>query len=300
LAEPCRPVAFRASDGYEFLGRRYPTPGRPLVRMVVLHGIRSHGGWYARSCEAFAAAGCEVHFLDRRGAGMNTARRGDAPGFRRLLDDVAEYITAERRTRPWLPTVLVGVSWGGKLAVGLQYRRPGLVHGLVLIAPGLKPLVRPSPGERLRILAARAMRPGKAFPIPLNDPELFTPHADARRFIAADRFGLRHATARFLFASVGLDVYLRRAARRVTVPTLLLLAGTDRVIDNARTRKVVGRFPSRDCKVIDYPGAGHTLEFEPAGHPWVRDVTRWALATAGRSSAPTSTWTSRPSPSATG
>ena len=70
-------------------------------------------------------------------------------------------------------------------------------------------------------------------------------------------------------------MYLRRAAKRVTVPTLLLLAGTDRVIDNGRTRKLVGRFPGRDVRVIDYPGAGHTLEFEPTGHPWAADVMTW-------------------------
>ncbi len=268
-------ATFRASDGYEFLLRRYPVAGRPRARLVMLHGIRSHGGWYARSCERFAAAGYEVHFLDRRGAGANTSRRGDAPSFRRLLDDVAEYITHERRTRPWLPTVLVGISWGGKLAVGLPYRRPGLVQGLVLVAPGLKPLVAPPLGQRLRIALASRLRPTKLFPIPLNDPELFTPDPAAQQFIDADRFGLRQATARFLYQSFALDMYLRRAVRRVTVPSLLLLAGTDRVIDNARTRKAVARFPSRNNRVIDYPGAGHTLEFEPPEHPWLRNVLDW-------------------------
>jgi alpha-beta hydrolase superfamily lysophospholipase len=268
-------TTFRASDGYEFLGRRYPTPGRPTARLVVLHGIRSHAGWYIRSCEGFAAAGYEVHFLDRRGAGANTARRGDAPSFRRLLDDVDEYVAAERRSRPWLPTAVVGISWGGKLAVGLPYRRPGLVQGLVLVCPGLKPLVAPPLGDRLRILFASRLRPTKLFSVPLNEPDYFTADPDWQRFIEADRFGLRQATARFLFGSVGLDVYLRRAARRVMVPTLLLLAGTDRVISNARTRKMVSRFPSRDCRVIDYPGAGHTLEFEPPTHPWTGDVLNW-------------------------
>ena len=268
-------LAYRASDGYEFLARRYPAAGRPRARLVMLHGVRSHGGWYTRSCERFAAAGYEVHFLDRRGAGANTSRRGDAPSFRRLLDDVGEYVQHERRSRPWLPTVLVGISWGGKLAVGLTYRRPGLVQGLVLVAPGLKPLIAPPLGQRLRILLASRLRPTRLFPIPLNDPELFTADPTARAFIAADRLGLREATARFLFQSVALDVYLRRAVRRVTVPTLLLLAGTDRVIDNGRTRKLVGRFPGRDVRVIDYPGAGHTLEFEPPGHPWTGDVLTW-------------------------
>lgn len=270
-----RVVSFAASDGYRFYARRWTPAGRPRVRLVFLHGIRSHGGWYGRSCRRFADAGCEVHFLDRRGAGLNTARRGDAPGFRRLLDDVAEYLLHVRAETPWLPTVLGGISWGGKLAVGLPYRRSGLIDGLLLVAPGLKPRITPPLGDRLRILAASRLRPERLFPIPLNEPELFTADPDWQRFIDADRFGLRQATARFLFASVALDVYLRRAAKRVTVPNLLLLAGRDRVIDNGKTRKFVTRFPSRDNRVLDYPDAHHTLEFEPDGHPWVGDVLKW-------------------------
>lgn len=266
---------FRASDGYAFYYRHWPAVGRPRARVVFVHGIRSHGGWYGRSCEKLAAAGYEVFFLDRRGAGRNTSGRGDTPSFRRLLDDIAEFILEQRRACGWLPTVLAGVSWGGKLAVGLPYRKPGLVDGLILFCPGLVPKVAPAFAQRARIAVARVFRPGKFFPIPLNDPDLFTADPGWQKYIEADRYGLREATARFLFGSFSLDLYLRRAAKQVTVPTLLLLAGRDRVIDNAATRRVALGFASRDNRAIDYPDAHHTLEFEAADHPFVGDVIRW-------------------------
>ncbi len=267
--------SFRASDGYAFYYRHWPAVGRPRARLVFVHGIRSHGGWYGRSCEKLAAAGYDVFFLDRRGAGRNTARRGDTPSFRRLLDDIAEFVAERRRECGWLPTVLAGISWGGKLAVGLPYRKPGLVDGLVLLCPGLVPKVAPAFAQRARIAVARVFRPGKFFPIPLNDPDLFTADPGWQTYIEGDRYGLREATARFLFGSFSLDLYLRRAARRVTVPTLLLLAGQDRVIDNAGTRRAAVGFASRDNRAIDYPAAHHTLEFEADGHPFVGDVIRW-------------------------
>jgi alpha-beta hydrolase superfamily lysophospholipase len=266
---------FHTSDGYAFYYRRWNPADVPKGRLVFLHGIRSHGGWYGHSCARFAAAGFEVYFLDRRGSGLNSTCRGDAPGFRRLIDDMAEFLIDRRRDRGWLPVFLGGISWGGKLAVGLQYRRPGLTDGLILLCPGLKPKVAPPLSRRLRIALARVLRPGRTFPVPLNEPDLFTASPDWQKFIAADRFGVTEATARFLFASFGLDVYLRRAARRVKVPTLLLMAGQDRIIDNARTRAFVASFPSRDNRAIDYPESHHTLEFEPDNHPWVEDVVRW-------------------------
>ena len=113
---------FRASDGYEFYLHRFQPTGTIVARVVVLHGIRSHAGWYGSSCQKLADDGYDVHFLDRRGSGWNTARRGDCPSCHRLIDDVAEFILDLRRTRAGLPMFLVGISWGGKLAVALAAR----------------------------------------------------------------------------------------------------------------------------------------------------------------------------------
>lgn len=265
---------FCASDGYRFYFRHYPAVGVPRARLVFVHGIRSHGGWYTRSCRSLAQAGFDVYFLDRRGAGLNTAYRGDTPSFRRLLDDVAEFVQHLRTDRGYLPVILCGISWGGKLAVGLPYRKPNLVDGLVLLCPGLVPKVTPPLPQRARIAVARVFRPWKFFPIPLNEPELFTTSLEWRAYIDAEPHGLRQATSRFLFSSFSLDIYLKRAAKRVTVPTFLALAEHDRIIDNARTAAFVAGFPA-STEVVTYPGAHHTLEFEREDHPWLGDVMRW-------------------------
>jgi alpha-beta hydrolase superfamily lysophospholipase len=252
----------------------------PRGRLVFVHGIRSHGGWYRRSCAEFAAAGFDVFFLDRRGGGLNSAHRGDTPNFRRLIDDVAEFVQSLRSERGFLPVFVCGISWGGKLAVGLTYRKPGLVDGLVLLCPGLVPKVAPPIFRRARIAVARVFRPDRLFPVPLNEPDLFTASAEWQKFIDTEPHGLRLATARFLFSSFSLDIYLRRAAKRVNVPTFLALAEHDRIIDNRATRGVVAKFPA-EVTVTEYAGAHHTLEFEPVEHPWIRDVVRWIEARLG-------------------
>jgi alpha-beta hydrolase superfamily lysophospholipase len=242
-----------------------------------VHGIQSHGGWYVESCQRIAKAGYSVSFLDRRGSGVNERDRGDAPSFRRLLDDIAEYLATLPR-----PRFLMAISWGGKLSVALQRRHPDLCDGIVLIAPGLRPQVPPGFGERMRVIASRLVSRRRTFPIPLNDPELFTANAERQQFIRDDPLTLRRATARMMFESGRLDLYLRFAARSVVVPMLLLLAGKDRIIDNAATRQFVGRFGTTDRTVIEYAGAHHTLEFEPGGPPFVDDLLQWLGSRSGR------------------
>lgn len=262
-----------AGDGYRWRYRRYPAAGPERGRVVCLHGIQSHGGWYDLTCRRLAEAGYAVSFLDRRGSGLNEQARGDTPSGRRLLDDVAEFLRAQPPA-PGRPTFLLAISWGGKLAVGLQRRHPGLVEGLMLLCPGLCPRIGPPRRERLRIAWARLVAPTRLFPIPLDDPELFTATPSRQQFIRDDPLALRQATARFLFESFRLDLYARRAAKQVKVPTLLMLAERDRIIDNARTRAFAARFP-RDVEVIEHPGAHHTLEFEPSPERYLGLLLGW-------------------------
>src|SRR5207247_8433258 len=95
-----------------------------------------------------------------------------------------------------------------------------------------------------------------------------------------DEKSLHRASARFLVESVRLDAYLRFVPRHVRVPVLLLLAGRDRIIHNLPTRAYVAKFASTDREVHEYPGAHHTLEFEPDPDVFLSDLRRWLLRQA--------------------
>ena len=124
-------------------------------------------------------------------------------------------------------------------------------------------------------MLCRLFRPRKLFPIPLNEPELFTANPVWQQFLRDDPLRLRQATARLLLESVRLDGYLRFVPKYVHVPVLLLLAEHDRIIHNAKTRAFVDRFATPDKQVIEYAGAHHTLEFEPEPERFIADLRDW-------------------------
>ena len=264
-----------ASDGYPIHVAVWPVSGTLRGRVVVIHGVQSHGGWYHRLGRTLAEAGYEAHFPDRRGSGANRADRGHAPSAWRLMADIAEWLKALRDPDPAAPLALAGISWGGKLAVITAAAHPELVDALALICPGLQPRVGVSLGERLRIAWAYLTNRCKTFPIPLSDPELFTANPEGQAFIAADRLGLHAGTAGLLAASTFIDIRLRLARRRVRQPILLMLAGQDRIVDNARTLAAVKALASTDRTIIEYPEGHHTLEFEPDPSRYARDLIDW-------------------------
>jgi alpha-beta hydrolase superfamily lysophospholipase len=168
--------------------------------------------------------------------------------------------------------------------VATAARYPELVDAVALICPGLTPRVGVSLRERLGIAAAvltgRAAR--VTYPIPLADPALFTADAEAQEFIANDPLSLRRGTAGLLASSFFLDRMVRRAVRRVRQPALLMLAGQDRIVDNARTRATFKLLASPSKRIIEYPEAHHTLEFEPDPSRYARDLIAWLDETLGR------------------
>ncbi|WP_337176315.1 alpha/beta fold hydrolase [Paludisphaera sp.] len=275
---------FTASDGYPFHVASWPARGESKGRVVVLHGVQSHSGWYPGLGSRLAAAGYDVSFPNRRGSGPNQQDRGHAPSDLRLVDDVAEWIAHLRAEAPALPVALAGISWGGKIAVLTSVRRPELVDALALICPGLEPRVGVTFREKLRIAKAVFTDRRKTFPIPLADPALFTDDPEKREYIRTDPLGLRQATAGLLLASFLIDRRLRRAPRKLTTPTLLMLAGRDRIVDNARTRRYFDRVAAEDREIIEYPDGSHTLEFDPDPVRYVEDLVAWLAPRMRRTS----------------
>ena len=255
----------RLGDGTGVQVFQYSPPGRsdgPAV--LYCHGIQSHPGWFTGSCQALAAAGCRVFAVTRRGSGEATTHRGHARSAGQLLDDVDAAMAYVRQVSREANPALVGVSWGGKLLTAWCMRaKTPVASSLTLVAPGLAAQVDLRAATKLGIAAAALFRPEKLCDIPLSDPALFTDNPAMQRYLADDPCRLTRATARFLVVSRCLDWALSFAPEgALTLPTTLLLARRERIIDNPATRSIVNRLTAGRAKVEELDTA-HTMDFEP-------------------------------------
>jgi alpha-beta hydrolase superfamily lysophospholipase len=282
---------YTAGDGTELPMRVWPppkkVPGTFLARpaaLVYLHGIQSHSGWYEASSRRLAEAGVAVYQIERRGSGRDAQHeRGHVDKAETWLEDVARAAELARDETGAGSVHLMGISWGGKLAMACAAHRPDLYRSLILSAPGIVPIVDVAVTIKVRI--AKCLMMGeelRRFPIPIDDPHLFTENPDRVRYIAEDELSLRDLTARFMYESRRLDPMVRAAAATVRVPTLLLLAERDRIINNEATRALIYSMAARK-RVITYPGAHHTLEFELDPQPYFKDLVAWIDQVEGES-----------------
>ncbi len=266
------------SDGYKTPAHVYtakadqsrPQPQRQDP-VVYLHGIQSHPGWFSGSAGFLAQHGHPVVLPTRRGSGANTVARGDAASAELLCQDVADCCRAAMAMFGAPRVRLLGVSWGGKLAAAFCLRSwPGVeVASLTMVAPGIVSKVDVPLSEKLAIGLALLGRPASGAPrgsgmfdVPLSDVELFTDNPPMRDYLARDPYRLHRATARFLYASRKLDSMLRAASGTLTLPTTLLLAGRDLIVDNDATGRAIARLTAGKAHV-ERLDAAHTIEFEP-------------------------------------
>jgi acylglycerol lipase len=271
---------FTASDGYRIAFRHW-TAAQPRGIVIPLHGIQSHSGWYEYSSQRMCDAGYSVYFADRRGSGVNGFRRGHAPHAMRLINDVRVLIqlasveSAGDSGQP-LPVTLMGISWGGKIAAALAGLFPNELQTLALLYPGLEPRIRPTWWQRRKLRFAETFEVLRTdIPVPLKSSRLFTGQPEWQKFIEEDPLALHSVTSDFLNSGLQLDRLLKAHAHKARHPTLLMLAGSDEVIDNAKTRTRINSLGSRHQTTLVYEPARHTLEFEPNRDRIFSDLIQW-------------------------
>ena len=259
------------SDGYQAYAR-YWSAGLPRGAVLYVHGIQSHSGWYEASAARLSAAGFVTLQFDRRGSGRNTQARGHAESALQLLDDAFCCLDVLCERSGFDKCHLLGVSWGGKLVASMHAARPERTASLLLVTPGLFPVIGVSKSEMFRIGISMVGSPERLHNIPLNDPELFTTLADRIEFLRRDELQLHQATAAFFLASRRMDKEWCRLKESPPVPLHLFLAADERIIDNEKTRAFVLGLPWPHCTITTYENSRHTLEFDPDRHHYLDDL----------------------------
>jgi acylglycerol lipase len=248
---------FEAADGRRLAYHAIEAPNA-RHHLLYLHGIESHGGWFLPAALRLRGRGCTTWLLDRRGSGLNRAKEpGHAPSAKVLLDDV-------RRARAHLgdpPLHLVGLSWGGKLATAAAIEQPANVQSLVLLTPGLCPRVDLPLRDKLRVAFDLLFGGTGHFDVPLR-PEMFTRDPALLEFLRRDPLRVTEVTSRFLLATGALDRLVARRVRELRVPTLLLLAGEDEIVDNDAVLRLLSPLPPGQLQVWQYPDAMHSIQLE--------------------------------------
>lgn len=265
---------YSGSDGAPLGFVRYDKPGAKTA-LVYLHGIESHSGWFAKAANLLNDRGYAVYCLDRRGSGINRENRafvsGHVDSYQTLIADIRAFIEPLRKQ--YESVFVLGVSWGGKLALGYGLTHPNDIRGLVLITPGIRALVDVSLLTKLKILLYSQLQPSAPIAIPIQT-EMFTTTPQNLEFIKRDPLRLKYATAGFFFQSHRFDGYIDSKISDLRLPVQLFLAGGDTLIDNEGVRLVLEKGGQEKLEIVTYEDQTHSIQLD-AAERMVEDMVKW-------------------------
>ncbi|MBV8617914.1 MAG: lysophospholipase [Curvibacter sp.] len=235
---------FTAGDGENLAVQDWPLePGQPLRGVVlIVHGLGEHAGRYEGLAQRLNEWGFGVRGYDHYGHGDSAGPRGGLNSDTRLLDDLVDVVESTRVRMPrGLPLILLGHSLGGLVAARFVAQRLAPVDGLVLSSPaldaGLNPFQQLLVAVLPRVWPDLRVSNGLKTRYLSHDPQVVRAYeADPR---CHDRVSAR--MARFIAEAGPLTV---AAAPRWTMPTLLMYAGDDRLVNPAGSRAFAAQAPA--------------------------------------------------------
>ena len=266
---------FTASDGDNLALEDWPLPDGVQLRgvVVLVHGLGEHAGRYDHVAGFLNQRGFAVRGFDQYGHGESGGPRGTLTSSTRLLDDLADVVDSVRsRIAPAMPLVLLGHSMGGLVAarfVSLQLRR---VEGLVLSSPALDPGL--SAFQKLLLAVLPRGLPNLQVSNGLK-PELLSRDPAVVRAYLADRLVHDRISPRLARFIADAGVATRAAASGWTVPTLLLYAGADGLVNPQGSREFAAQAPPGVVQSHCFEALYHEIFNEPERGEVLAVLEQW-------------------------
>ena len=207
---------------------------RPLGVVLIVHGLGEHSWRYNHVAGQITAWGFAVRALDLYGHGESGGPRGGLPHARRMLDDLAELVDDTCRVfGEHVPLILMGHSMGGLIAA--DFVRLGMrpVDGLVMSSPALDPgmnwFQRGLAATLNRLTPNFRVDNGLKLEFLCRDPAVVQAYKD-------DKQVHRKISARLAHYIASAGPMVCRAASKWHVPTLLMYAGQDKLVNPRGSR----------------------------------------------------------------
>jgi alpha-beta hydrolase superfamily lysophospholipase len=246
--------------------------------IAFVHGLGEHSGRYRRLAGELRNDGWSSLTYDLHGHGRSPAKRGVLPRDTTLLEELAGVLDSVDRR----PLVLFGHSMGGLIAgrfvaEGLAERPAAWcrsVDALVMSSPALTRTLTWS--ERIRLAIGGRLTPDLAVSNGLDSSKISHDPEVVRAYqtdpLVHDRVTPR--LARFILDSGKL---VRELAPRWEVPTLLLWAGDDALVDPRGSEEFAAAAPRAVVHAAMFPGLYHEIfnEAEPARTQVVASLREW-------------------------
>lgn len=266
------------NDGTSLFIREFPLIQeleKPAPGVLITHGLGEHSGRYVHIAEFFQKLGFRVRSFDQRGHGQSSGARGDVPDNEAIVRDIAfvyDDFSAQLGQAPFLFAHSMGGLFATRFALEMQ--RP--LAGLILSSPAYS--VKTSRFEKVLFKISSLIIPHLGVAHGTNG--LYLSH-DREVVLAYQNDPLVHSriSASLFQAMLTAMRYVKAHAKQLRCPLLLLVAGSDVVVNpegaRAFSKQLAESDNSAKVRTIFYPDFYHEVFNELEAWRAFDDVRTW-------------------------
>lgn len=254
--------SFRTSDGAELFYRHWAASTSSDRAVLLFHRGHEHSGRLCELANALEPADAHIFAWDARGHGRSPGERGYAESFSRLVLDVDEFAQHIHHEH--------GINREHTIVLGHSVAAVTIATWVHDYAPPIRAMVLATPAFHVKLyvpLAIPGLRTcqalrGKSFIKSYVRSKLLTHDSEQAAAYDADPLISKSIAINILIDLHDTSKRIVEDAAAITIPTLVLTAGADWVVNNRATERFFHRLGSRDKQLHAYPGFGHAIFHE--------------------------------------
>ena len=261
----------------------YETPN-PRAIIHIIHGF-GEGAWhYSDLASFFVQNNCTAIVHDQRGFGdmseLSTRekrrKQGIIPGYDYFLQDIKTIKKLINSRYSAVPVMLYGHSMGGNIAINLLIKFPSESYsGLILESPWLR-LFSPVQTVVTRLVAALS-RIIPNFTISTGlDPANIARNIEKIGALKTDGIYHGRMSLKMFTEITAAGEFALQNAEKITLPTLLLCAGQDKIVCPNAIREFASR-SAENVRLIEYADGYHNLHLDAVSQVVLKDVADFVL-----------------------
>jgi lysophospholipase len=252
--------------------------------MIMVNGRTESYLKYQSLINEFYQLGYSIYMLDHRGQGLSQRllshhHKGHVEDFAYYIEDLTIFIDTIVTPENHSHHVLLGHSMGGTISTRYVQSKPHNIEKLILASP-MHGILLPAPQfvvEKMTTAANMADRllqressfvlggkPYEDVAFEANELTQDETHYSNFRQIYKDNPQLQLGSPTYHWLQTSLQACRQciEDANKITIPTLLLQAGADTIVDNAAQDEFVANMADELITKVDIAGARHELFFE--------------------------------------
>ena len=253
---------FKTWDGVELFYRAWIPSGSVNQALLLFHRGHEHSARWQETVAGLDLQNIAVFAGDARGHGRSPGERGAAEHLGVIIRDIDAFVRhiSVQHHIPIENMVVLAHSVGAVTAAAWVHDYAPPIRGLILAAPAFR--VKLYVPFAVPLLRLKQKLLGRGFVKSYVKAQMLTHDREEAARYQADPLIFRQIAVNILLDLHDTSTRLLADAGAITVPTLLLVAGSDRVVKRAAQEKFLNRLSSPVKRMELLPGFYHAIFHE--------------------------------------